>query len=56
MHRCFLIAAPQTFALRNSSESPVAVAPTSQFTVGKYPFADTAEKVLEQFGDKKLMH
>lgn len=52
----FVLVAPQTFGLRDSSEPPVAVAPASQSAAGKYSFTDAAEKVLEQFGEKKPMH
>jgi restriction system protein len=49
---------PNTFALRNGVATPgPASTPTTTTTpAAQYSFTDAAEKVLEQFGDKKPMH
>lgn len=58
----FVLVAPNTFAIRDSSDGPVSVPPVAPATSvaasapGQYSFTDSAEKVLEQYGQKKPMH
>lgn len=68
----FVLVGPQTFGLRELGAKPVAPRPgrsqktpskpaatepaAAGATTGEYSFTDAAEKVLEQFGDKKPMH
>ena len=62
----FVLAAPQTFGLRESgAESSAAEETVSPKRPDKskpekparvYSFAEAAEKVLEEFGDKRPMH
>jgi len=68
----FVRVGPQTFGLRELGAKPAPARPgrsgkmprkpaatelpATQATVGEYSFTDAAEKVLEQFGDKKPMH
>ncbi len=68
----FVLVGPQTFGLRElgarpsaakparppkAPDKPAAIeTPTAAATGGEYSFTDAAEKVLEQFGEKKPMH
>jgi len=68
----FVLVGPQTFGLRELGAKPVLPKPgrsrktpskptvtepaAAEATAGEYSFTDAAEKVLEQFGDKKPLH
>lgn len=68
----FVLVGPQTFGLRELGAKPAPPKPgrsrktpskpavtepaAAGATAGEYSFTDAAEKVLEQFGDKKPMH
>lgn len=47
---------PNTFALRDGVPAPGAEPTPHESKAGQYSFTDAAEKVLEQFGNKKPMH
>jgi len=62
---CFVKVGSQTFALRNSAETPSSVAPVPAAIKeapkphpanAGFSFTDCAEKVLQEFGGKKPMH
>jgi restriction system protein len=68
----FVLVGPQTFGLRELGAKPAPArpgrppktaaaseageTPVAKTSAAEYSFADAAEKVLEQFGDKKPMH
>jgi restriction system protein len=56
----FVLVASQTFGLRDSGAMPITKKPSASPTLKKSPetfsFTNAAEKVLEQFGDKRPLH
>lgn len=52
----FIQTGPNTFALRDGAELPVVKPKEASKTQGQYSFTEAAEKVLEQFGNKRPMH
>ncbi len=52
----FVQTGPNTFGLRDAAAPAPAPPDTAEKPQGRYSFTDAAEKVLEQFGQKRPMH